>query len=262
MTYEVWDIWPRSDELIQTVLDSGADFHLGVITADTWTDTQSGILSNNSGYPWIDNDTPDPHLAFSQNLEVPYYGAEPERGIDATWLALVERKDKENLGFLREEASLHVMTMSDENDQSKDTTVGELVDYLASLGKPDVTYSSIVHLLPGQSACALTPPEEPGTKYMAVTNEVGGWTVDICTNTWITALTEILDDISHPAWEFHLTDTPLPHTLEVEVVTEGTTIQYFSPNDWVYDPVRNSIQFTTLWPEPGATVVVTYILDE
>ena len=128
--------------------NSDLDYHIGVVSTDMRSLDGRGVLQDQSGFRWIDRETPSPDLVFRSLTSLGTLGDATERGRDAAWTALVTRRFTENYGFYREDAALSVIVISDEDDQS-DLDVISLPDFITNLpalkATPDmVTFSSIV----------------------------------------------------------------------------------------------------------------------
>ncbi|RME23279.1 MAG: hypothetical protein D6806_11570, partial [Deltaproteobacteria bacterium] len=94
-----------------------ADYHIGVVSTDTDDPSHSGKLKGSP--PVITKQTADPAAAFAANVDLPETESRNEKGLWAMRLALSEELlQGPNAGFLREEASLYVIVLSDEDDHS------------------------------------------------------------------------------------------------------------------------------------------------
>lgn len=241
-------------------LNSGLDYHIGLTTTDMSNGGERGILMPAAGYRWIDNDTVSASSVFAEMTgSIGVTGSADEMGRDATFSALEIQAQPymPNEGFLREEASLHVVVISDENDYSEAIGLGEFVDWMNNLKPTDdmVTFSSIVS--PG-GGCDW----EEGTDYIAVTNAVGGEFESICTEDWEPMLNRLGLQASGLKREYFLSQLPVPGTIEVwveEVSDAGTVhLPFEEETDWLYNPSRNSIEFLEYVPNALSEVYVHY----
>lgn len=253
-------------------LDSGLDWHVGVVTTDMDDERQKGKLRQAGGYRFIDENTADPVNVFSTMARQGTGGASDEKGRAATYTALETLKDSYNAGFLREEASLSVVVISDENDKSGGNPISkpEFISWLKNLKTNEdlVTFSSIVGL---QTPC--NGREEYGREYVDVTRAVGGIEWSICDPEWSTVLDELGMQAAGLKREFFLAEIPDPASLEVwvdepptEDETVGTTYEMCtrpacgeeSNLFYEYSPIRNSVRFPNYIPAPLATVHIKY----
>lgn len=161
-----------------------------------------------------------------------------------------------NEGFLREDARLHVIFISDEDDNSPGWDQGD-ADYwqaytdaiVAAKGDAnEVVFSGVIG--PAPKGCESA---EPGTGYAESIAAYGGELLSICED-WTEDLDVLVD--ASVAWPiFHLTETPLQPTLEVLV--NGNIV-----SGWTYNGIDNTILFTASIPTIGDVVTVTYDLAE
>lgn len=235
-------------------LGSGLDWRIGVISTDTWDDTQSGKLQGGAGYLWVDATVPDPSAVFEDMALLGRDGSAAEKGRRAIWLALTDPDAIAwNDGFLRDDARLSIIVVSDENDAtSNDPSMGELATVLQGLGR-EVTISAIVT---PETPCGIN---KPGLEYAQMVQATGGLLLDICEEDWsplLEALGILAGGLSRT---FYLPRRPVEETIEVWIEDEGVRID-FAADDWTYDPVANAITFVDYTPRAAAEVHVRYTL--
>lgn len=238
-------------------IQSGLDFHIGVVSTDMVDPLESGRLRQVQGRRWVDARTREPESVFAQMTVMGTDGYWLEKGRAATYTAIQLLGETDNLGFVRSDAAMHVTVVSDENDDSGDSPIGreEFIAWLRALrpSRQMVSFSSIVGPVAG---CA--DIGSPGTEYTDVSAEVGGVIWPICDPDWTTVLDELGFLAVGLDREFFLSALPFPDTVEVSVELPGGATQVFTAADWQYDPVRNSVTFVSYVPEPLSTVVVSY----
>ena len=236
-------------------LGSGLDYHVGVVSTDMDNDTQQGRLLSTGGKTWIDSSTPDPVSTFSSLATLGTGGSGYERGRDATYWALEIRNDEENAGFLRPAATLSVVVISDEEDDSDDVTLNEFILWLRGLkwSQDMVSFSSIVSQT---EEC----PLEIGTDYMSITSAMGGITWDICSERWDALLDQLGLQAAGLRREFFLSQLPVPGSISVSIVEGDVTFSFIEGEDWEYDPQRNSVVFLEYIPDPMAQIFIDYTL--
>lgn len=243
---------------------SGLDYHVGVISTDMYASDQKGKLRTIGTTKWIDETTTNPTGVFTQMATMGTGGSADEKGRAAIWTALVTQKDAYNAGFLREDASLSIVVISDENDYSGNlpVTLNEFTNYLLTT-KVDpgmVNFSSIVG--PEPSGC--TPSNgyaaEAGTQYLAVTRAVGGIEWSICNEDWAQVLEQLGMQAAGLKREFFLTDVPVEETIELWVEDDGERIDFEPGTEWTYNRARNSVVFSAYVPSPLAEVFIEYEL--
>ena len=152
-----------------------------------------------------------------------------------------------NAGFMRSNAMLHVIMVSDEREQS----YGNWSDYVNQIvtKKGDINnvrLSSIAGMVP-YGGCA-----DAGTGYWDATNATGGIFLDICSD-WSTPVNlELLAEASVISNSYPL-DYPAAETT-IEVFINGQPIF----GTWHYDSSLNAVQFDSNPPEEGDFIMITY----
>jgi hypothetical protein len=261
MTEEQAALGQNFREFMNYFLDTNLDYHIGVVSTDMDDSLHRGILRNSPEGRWIHPDTEAPLNNFREMTDLGIKGSADEQGRAATYAALELRKEEENAGFIRDDATLHVVLVSDEDDYSGNSPIGlePFVDYLKELkADPEmVTFSSIVGP-PGGCGGGFLDMVEEGRDYIHVTQEVGGSLHSICTDDWSAMLDELGEQAARVRVEYFLTQLPVPGTIQVEVVTESGNYFFEEDGDWTYDATRNSVTFVEFIPPPLAEVFVTY----
>ncbi|MFT5684250.1 MAG: hypothetical protein ACI8RZ_005191 [Myxococcota bacterium] len=157
-----------------------------------------------------------------------------------------------NAGFMRSNALLHIILVSDEPEQSSGNWSNYVNQIIAKKGDAaNVRISSIVGDVPagcnsgGQSAT-------PGTGYYEATNYTGGVFLSICSNWASSSNLELLAEASVIQNTYALDNEAIEETV---VVVVNNTEQ---SNGWYYDEASNSVIFETNVPEEGDSVTITY----
>jgi hypothetical protein len=153
-----------------------------------------------------------------------------------------------NDGFLRDEAGLRVIVVSDEDDQSPDT-VTHYVSLMQSLRvNPDhVIFSGITGQMTG-CATAYSAPS-----YEQAIGMTGGLSESICTANWTNAVENLAYLAEHYADTFVLSAIPQAGTIEVFV--NGSAVI----TGWSYEAALNAVVFD--WasvPDNGDVVEIGY----
>lgn len=154
-----------------------------------------------------------------------------------------------NGGFLRSEAMLHVILVSDEPEQSWDSwsnLVTRIQTAKDSAGGTagNVRISGIIDL----SGC-----ESGGSGYTNAASATGGVQLDLCgdwssaTNLQMLAETSVVQDT------FELSRQAVAHTVSV---THNGAVR--PSTDWTYDAGANAVTFLTGIPGEGDTVDISY----
>ena len=175
-------------------------------------------------------------------------GADTERLLTIASRAIDQTDPSEcNANFIRSNAMLHVIMVSDEPEQSYSSWSSLVDQIIAKKGDANnVRLSAIAGLYP-YSSCAA-----PGTGYWDAVNATGGVYLDICTNWSNPSNLELLAEASVISASYPLDYTPAPVTIEVFVnglAQIGT---------WHYDSSTNAVVFDSSPPEEGDFIMITY----
>lgn len=239
-------------------LGSGLDYHIGVTSTDTFV--ANGDLREVSGVRWIEESTPNPTTVFGSMAQMGISGSATERGRDPVYQAIEVKSGPGgfNEGFYREQATINVIVISDEEDQSLSSR-SEFISWFDSLKlDPDHnTFSSIV--TPNLAAYGSCPGGVvEGAEYIAVTQAVGGILWPICNPEWDEVLEQLGIQASGLKREYFLSELPVPGSIKVWVMEDGTRQNFEEDIDYTYDQTRNSILFTEFVPNALSEVFVKY----
>ena len=154
--------------------------------------------------------------------------------------------------WLRQDAALLIVFVSDENDQSQEhvTNEYEFITW-AQYQRSNTFIASIVNLPNNQSVCTNNVAQiNVGEKYINATNYFGGNVVDICSEDWSAGVSQAAEQIVPHEW-IDLTHVPLdPNWIYVYI--DGIL-----NHDWAYDATLNRVEFTVI-PEGNSLVEVVY----
>jgi len=153
-----------------------------------------------------------------------------------------------NYGFLRPDAMLHIIMVSDEVEQSSSSWTWYMDKIVAKKGSSaNVKFSAIAGDYPGGCATA-----DAGDGYYQPVMATDGVFLSICSD-WATPTNlSMLAAASVQMAAFELDATPAPTTIHVYV--NGTE----RLSGWHYDAGDNTVVFDEGVPEEGDTVRVTY----
>ena len=220
----------------------GIDYNVAIVTTDN---------AEFQGPPYvIDSTAPDPVSVFSSITNVGTGGSGTEMGFQYSYegLVLAAAGNFPNDSFLRADAGLRVVVVSDEDDQST-ITASEYVNYLRGLKvNPD---HAIFSGITGQAAGCLNAYAAP--LYEQAVNATGGLSESICIASWASTMEDVGLLAEHWSDTFTLTSTPDPASIEVAV--GGVPVL----SGWAYDAALNAVIFD--WssvPANGDTVTIEY----
>ena len=228
------------------------DYQIGVITTDSPDFIGQVVTPSN----------PNPEAALSNQIGVVagIFGSGNEEGIEMAYKATQHGGDAGPGGnFLREDAGLVLVFVSDEQDWSNLVTWTDLANYLNILkGDPS---RIIVHSVIGDypNGCSVsngphTRHIEYGAHYYDITKYYNGISYSICTNTWGQQMQSMAQN-SVMSSEYELGKTGVIED-SIEITVDGV------PNtEWYYDGSSNSVSFQQNHiPDEGEEIVITYSL--
>lgn len=226
-------------------------WQVGVVTMDTAGDAVGWL----QGRPYVLTAAhPSPEAALDERLRPGNRGKPPEAGLYAAIEALrLAEGLGPNAGFRREEAGLHVVFITDSDDQSDAWLGPDPVGAFLAEAPAGITVSAIVGDVP-DGCTSVRGSAQPGARYVALTEATGGIAESICAVGFgglaqrISAASVDLPD------RYPLSEPPVEGSVRVSVdgvrVTEGWTLEYAADGVWVvFSPP----------PAPGVRVDVTYL---
>lgn len=166
-----------------------------------------------------------------------------------------------NHGFVRDDANLAVVVMSDEEDQTG-LSLPVLKDFFESVKGRNRPDRSAVHAIAGPTSepCVVQGrfQAQPGFRYEWMATETGGLFNNICDEDWSPALTQLGLDVFVPLDEWNLSQAADPGSVVVTV--DGVSVPFDAQDGYTYNPVANSVKFHgDAVPDPGAQIVVEYL---
>ena len=232
---------------------SSVDYHMAVLTTDVESPEDAGNLR---GTPRVMDRATAPSQ-FPARARVGVDGSPYEQGLEAVRLALSPPLvTGANAGFLRDEAGLAIIVVSDEDDGGP-LSVDSYLNFLRGL-KAASGASVVVCAITGQVAgCrdnASGDTASPAQRYEYAVDQTGGISASICDPDWGTKLQRVGEAALLAGRRFTLTGRPDPATITVDVNNTPRT------TGWSYDAAANQVRFTSeAGLQPGQTVVVHYV---
>lgn len=179
-----------------------------------------------------------------------------------------------NLGFLRNEAVLAIVCITDAQEQSPTQTgaptmpvfLNLLLNIKGSQRASAFTYNVVGPFLTNPSSvtgCSYDGSPDDG-KHAFMVQNTNGVKEEICTPNWAQSLERIGKNAFGYRTNFFLNSRPdLASSTGIVVQIDGVTIAatdpVFNSRVWQYNSTTNSIDFESLYvPEPGKTLTVTY----
>ena len=248
-------------EIVQIAADWGQDYHLAVTTTDTLL-----VRGQFKGVPRYATNADDPAM-FAHNLVVGTTGFYIERGLEGAYLALYNRSVRTNIacvnlpgqcptndgdglplscldgycsgrnwGFLRDDAQLVIIIVSDEEDGS-DRPVPFYIDAFANLKAPNAGVGVVAHsIITTQDGC-IGGFGTPGFRYIQVTEAFGGHVADICASDFAQEFRDIGQRTFGLTDRFYPTLPVDPGTLVVKVNGVSCT------GGWTYNDATGAVVF-------------------
>ncbi len=249
------------------------DFHLAVTTTDMDEENPDrGMLVGDPPYLTRDDD----YLPlFMERVQVGVDGSDKERGLQAADHALTDPDALEHAdGFLREEAVLALIFVSDENDCSDENWLTDdmegglcynINDKLVSTAEYIRRYQGAKGIGGRVVASTIVGPDVsegcdaswPGKRYMTIGTELDGINGNICDAEFGEIIGDIGDRIGAPQRSFYLTHRPVEDSLVVYIDDEP--IETDPDQGWIYDDEFVSVDFDGQYvPDFGSTIVIAY----
>ncbi len=208
---------------------------------------------------------PSPEDVFVRNVAVGSNGSGTEQGLQAAFLALSSPLlFGHNAGFLRPDAVLSIVFVSDEADQSPSSLDFYANFFYAIKGFRNANLLSVSAIVGPPEGC--TGPggsAQYGARYTELAERTGGLVQSICTDDWSAALQRLSRTAFGLKSRFFLSNQPVPSTMRVTI--DGVPMPARSMEgtlNWEYDPEVNSLNFTPLSaPEPGGQIEVSYTVE-
>ena len=250
-------------EVVAVARTWSQDYHVGVTTTDTIQ-----VQGQFQGFPRYAEATTDP-LDFAQNLIVGTSGHYIEKGLESAYMALYNRSavsdlvcdpnlvgqcpdDSDgiaricvdgfcagrNAGFLRPDAELVIIIVSDEEDSSPQS-VGWYVDRFADLKAPGSGVGVVVHSVIVTPEGCLGGFGTPGQRYVQASEALGGQIVSICAPDFSAELAEVTARTFGLKDRFYPSLAPDPDTLQVRV--DGVVCQ--RNTEWTWNPAARAVVF-------------------
>lgn len=256
---------------------TGTDWQIGVITTDgpvgPCQPTPFGCIATPPGsFPVgkligdannpkiLTPTTPNVGTKFSQKVNVGTNGSGEEMGFEPALLALTPPLvTNDNAGFLRYDANLAIVVVSDAGEQSPSNYayyLNRLRNIKGYQRANMFTFNVIGPFNQATSTCSYDGGGDPA-RYTMMANDTAGVQYEICAPDWATKL----QDLGKTAFGFRTTfylsaepDFSMGRVITVKI--DGVTVP---TSDYTYSAPTLSIEFPPLkTPGPGKTLEITY----
>jgi len=225
----------------------GMDYRIVVITTDMRTGGNGGQFV---GSPKVlSANTPSLASTLSARIKQGSGGSDLERGLESLKTVLSPTYlNGLGAGFLREDALLAVLALSNEDDYSSGS-VASYVDFFDTL-KPKfkgTTQAWLVNFIgvPSLSSSCSTALDgvykEPGLRWIELANQSGGRVEAVCDSTLSQAVSNVRQRIVEILTDFHLDREPNVATIVVKI--NGAVVPRSTDNGWEYVSDGQFIRF-------------------
>lgn len=212
---------PYQEKLVR---DFGAFFEFFDIGEVDWqiAVVHTDGLDRDMGYirgPIITPQASDPQALFADVVHVGTEGNGIETGLESARRAL----SGINPGFPRDDSSLSVIFVSDEQDSSPDA-VADYVDGYYALRGPRARDAFNASALTVTEIADCTPEQflvsSPGTRYIEAAEQTGGITANLCVEDFESIVVDLALTTSAVRDTFYLSHRPAADTLELSIEDE------------------------------------------
>lgn len=252
------------DAFISIIEESDVDYQVGVISTDMDLASHQGHLQ---GSPSIIVRGPDAAGQFAANVQVGTTGAGNEQGLLAAHTALTEPVLSEhNKGFLRDDAALALIFVSDEDDHSfgQVSFFRRVFEQMKGVGNENrVIAAAIVGDAPSdqhpEGGCYNpdTGSASFGRRYLELVQGVGGSIGSICAEDFSHTLEQLGLTVAGLSRKFTLSDES-PEVSSITVTVDGREIEQDYQEGWIFE--NGSVFFNgTNVPPPGSHIEVSYL---
>ena len=222
---------------VDTFLQKQMDFNMAITTMDMRF--SKGAEGSLIGAPKVlSSASASVKDQFKANMNMPSSDSTQEQGLAAMKAALSpDLLTSLNKGFLRTDAVLVVIFMTDENDHSS----GDSASYVTFLNnlKPNFKYgargwvANTIGVIDSDGACKTgSQSPEVAERYLSLTKTSGGVAQDICASDLSSALKNIQTRIAQMVTEYQLDREPIESTIVVTV--DGVVLKNDLNNGWTY----------------------------
>lgn len=225
------------------------DYHMAVVTSSMGGTNPTG--GKFLGDPkFITPSTPDMINQLRSRLVPGQDGSNNERGLESMEKVLSSSyQSGEGRGFLRDDALLAVIVLSDEEDksQSASSAVNHYKNFLDGIKKPWVDGSrswvlNFIGVLSISSDCrTFNDYAEPGFIFMGLADISGGVKESICNVTLSQALSNIKARLFHIITDFRLSKKPIVESIIVKI--NDKVVSRSNVDGWDYVESINAVRF-------------------
>lgn len=233
-------------DLIFKLKEKDFDFQLGATSTDISSNGDRGRLI---GLPsFLVKSTPDINTRLREKLLLGANGSNVEKGLESMRLSLsAPLTQEDNIGFLRPDAFLLIIVLSNENDQSEQLAQS-YIDFLDRIKPSTPTRSRnwMMHFIGvtgevGENCQTFGNYRDIGTKYMQLSQYSGGISSTICALNFKYVLSNVESALLTLLTEIPLSRIPIVDS--IRIAFNGTPVPNDGVDGWTYNSLKNSILF-------------------
>jgi hypothetical protein len=253
------------DEFISYFSQADINYQIAAITTDIESRTAGQILEGTI----ISPDTPDGATTFERIVQVGVQGSSMESGLEAAYEALTEPLvSNQNAGFLRDDAYLALIFVSDEEDSSPMPVNDYINGFFQVKGQRarDVFTSSALCVIDMADCAGVTDYGEVGSRYIDMATQTGGVLGNICADDFAPVVTDLSLNASRLQGTYYLSELPSVDSLQVSV--DETEIAC-DEGKWRYDLLdyegtpTGTVLFDLGWlPPSNSQIAVRYNIGD
>lgn len=247
MADEQGELGAHAATLIDILDNAGIDYHIGSTTADDGDDGE--LTPTIGGERFVTPFSPLPTDQVADLVDLGTAGSGSERGLGTTYRALELQHPFVNSGFRRDDASIVVVVMSDEADQTAASliTTNEFVGWYDAL-KAD----------PNQRRFSAIVDPVVGTDYIQVTNAIGGLVHDISDFGYGAFVDAVAHDVVASTNVYCLDGAANAASIIVEIEDVMGNLTLVDGTNWSYNDVSDCVTLLGESPAIDATLIVSW----
>jgi hypothetical protein len=222
----------QASAIVTRLNQMGMDYHLAVTSTSVGGGFAGGTFIGSPSY--LTNKTSDLANQLATHLSFNVPGSDLERGLLSMTTALSPTNLANNPGFLRSDALLAIIVMSDDEDYSSSgTDIQSYVDFLNSIKTPFASGASswVLNYIGSTSLnSACSNFINVGTRYINLANASKGISQSICKTDWSVTMNNIHVVISQMMTTYYFPVAPNPASIIVKI---NNVVQMPDPqNGW------------------------------
>jgi len=228
----------QMNSMIATLNALGMDYHIAVTSSSVGSGFTGGKFMGSPKY--LTKGTPNVAGVLTTRLQTGQAGSNLEKGLESIKVAL--SNPSESAGFIRDDALLAVIALSNEDDYSAGS-VQSYVDFFNSIKHPFPSgvrswVFNFLGITVLSSNCTtqdngVTEYVEVGSRYIGLVDYTEGVKESICKADWSNVVTNVKVRINQLMTDFYLNRRPKVST--IVVTNNGRAVVNNATNGWTYE---------------------------